>query len=524
MEEPPMKNKILLTTLCLSITPNLWAQTEAKILANELELSGLDDKLSYQLQLQLPNKQLKQINLQPNNKIIFSASDFALDAFADGQYKYELTPMSSMNKSRSSNEHKSTSTASEKISGAFTVFKGQTNHDQDDSEYHAENDGTMLRAPVITGDQSIRNSLCVGTDCLDAESFGFDTIRLKENNMRIGFDDTSVGTFAANDWELTVNSSASGGLSFFGITDVTAGNQPFTVEAGAGNNALYVDDAGRIGVGTSVPAVELHVVDGDTPTQRLEQDGSSGWAAQTWDLAGNETNFFVRDVTNGSTLPFRVRPGAPTSAIDISADGNIGMGTSTPQNSLHIKESTGNAGIILENTTTAQAWKFVNKSNSFQVSKVGAPGTQFTIYDDGSALIGDTGSSTNFVMDSNGNVTIQGALTQNSDIKTKENIQLVNADDILNKVMDLPISIWNYKFDDESVKHLGPMAQDFFKQFNLGATDNKIATIDTSGVALASIKALGEKLKIKEQQISTLEAQNKLLNERLDQIESLLNK
>ena len=37
-----------------------------------------------------------------------------------------------------------------------------------------------------------------------------------------------------------------------------------------------------------------------------------------WDIAGNEANFFVRDVTGGSRLPLRIRPGAPTSSIDFS--------------------------------------------------------------------------------------------------------------------------------------------------------------------------------------------------------------
>ena len=72
---------------------------------------------------------------------------------------------------------------------------------------------------------------------------------------------------------------------------------------------------GRVGLGTSVPYVELHIVDGDTPTVRLDQDGSAGWTAQRWDVAGNETNFFIRDATNGSRLPFRIFPGAPSNSL-----------------------------------------------------------------------------------------------------------------------------------------------------------------------------------------------------------------
>ena len=59
---------------------------------------------------------------------------------------------------------------------------------------------------------TILGSLCVGDDCLAAESFGFDTLRLKENNLRIHFDDTSVAaSFPANDWRLYANDSANGG-------------------------------------------------------------------------------------------------------------------------------------------------------------------------------------------------------------------------------------------------------------------------------------------------------------------------
>jgi hypothetical protein len=69
---------------------------------------------------------------------------------------------------------------------------------------------------------------------------------------------------------------------------------------------------------------------GDTPAMRFEQNSGGGFTAQTWDVAGNEANFFVRDVTGGSRLPFRIRPGAPTSSIDINAIGNVGIGNASP--------------------------------------------------------------------------------------------------------------------------------------------------------------------------------------------------
>jgi Chaperone of endosialidase len=79
------------------------------------------------------------------------------------------------------------------------------------------------------------------------------------------------------------------------------------------------------------------VADGDSPTMRLEQNGSSGFTPQTWDVAGNETNFFIRDATNGSKLPFKIKPGAPTNSLFVAANGDIGLGTQSPAEKLHVE-------------------------------------------------------------------------------------------------------------------------------------------------------------------------------------------
>ncbi len=183
----------------------------------------------------------------------------------------------------------------------------------------------------------MQGSACVGLDCVNNESFGFDTIRLKENNTRIKFEDTSTGTgFPTTDWQLTANDSASGGANKFSIEDVTAATVPFTVTGSAPTNSIFVDSTGRLGLRTSTPVLDVHVNTSNTPAMRLEQNNSGGFTAQTWDVAGNEANFFVRDVTGGSRLPFRIRPGAPTSSIDINASGNVGIGTASPANKLHV--------------------------------------------------------------------------------------------------------------------------------------------------------------------------------------------
>ncbi|MCP4416710.1 MAG: hypothetical protein GY805_08810 [Chloroflexi bacterium] len=289
----------------------------------------------------------------------------------------------------------------------------------------------------ILDDLIVVGSICVGLDCVNGESFGFDTIRLKENNLRIRFVDTSTtSSFPTNDWQITVNDSSNGGANKFSIDDIDGGRTPFTIEASAPSHSLYVDDGGRIGFGTSTPVVELHVKDGDTPTLRLEQDGSSGFTPQTWDVAANETNFFIRDATNGSTLPIRVRPGAPTSSIDVAANGNVGIGTSSPDASLEVERDDGTALLrihedsstvanrfLLElenngapkfkfiNSDSGVEWQFsMNSGNDFIIGETGVAGQEFLIRQNGSVQMGPGGAA-NFNLDAAGNLTIAGDFT-----------------------------------------------------------------------------------------------------------------
>src|ERR1019366_8222912 len=141
---------------------------------------------------------------------------------------------------------------------------------------------------VVADDQIVQGSLCVGLDCVVNESFGFDTLRLKENNTRIKFDDTSTSTgFPNHNWQLTANDSNSGGANKFSIEDLTAATVPVTVTGSAPNNAIFVDSTGRVGFRTATPVLDLHLATGNTPAHRFQQNTSGGFTAQTWDLAGN---------------------------------------------------------------------------------------------------------------------------------------------------------------------------------------------------------------------------------------------
>jgi len=142
--------------------------------------------------------------------------------------------------------------------------------------------GAALADQVVADDQIVQGSVCVGFDCVNDEPFAFDTIRLKENNTRLAFQDTTDPLLGpGNDWTLTANDSASAGLSRFSVDDVSAGTVPLWIAAGAPDHTLYVSATGAVGIGTDLPepGIELQVagnlrIDGDLYLGSVGRGGS----------------------------------------------------------------------------------------------------------------------------------------------------------------------------------------------------------------------------------------------------------
>jgi hypothetical protein len=107
-----------------------------------------------------------------------------------------------------------------------------------------------------------------------------------------------------------------------------------------------------------------------------------------------------------------------------------------------------------------------------------------------------------FEMDPAGNLSLTGTLTDGSSRSIKHDISAVDTRKVLDKVMELEIANWRYNSTPGAL-HLGPMAEDFAAAFNLGETDQGIATVDADGVALAAIQGLNQKLEQRDRELET---------------------
>ncbi len=122
-----------------------------------------------------------------------------------------------------------------------------------------------------------------------------------------------------------------------------------------------------------------------------------------------------------------------------------------------------------------------------------------------------------------------GSWSSLSDRAAKRGFGTVDRRRLLNRLDRIPITSWSYKSQKPSIRHLGPMAQDFRSAFGLGEDSRHIDTIDSEGVALAAIQGLYRQNQALQRQnralrarLTTHERQNAALSARLTRLERLV--
>ncbi|MFD3441093.1 tail fiber domain-containing protein [Streptomyces sp. NPDC058685] len=85
---------------------------------------------------------------------------------------------------------------------------------------------------------------------------------------------------------------------------------------------------------------------------------------------------------------------------------------------------------------------------------------------------------------------------------------------VLEAALALPVSTWRYHWDPVQVRHLGPMAQDWWEAFRVGENDKTICCTDANGVAIVCIQALHRLLEDARQETTELRRRLDLLEQR----------
>ncbi len=306
------------------------------------------------------------------------------------------------------------------------------------------------------------------------------------------------------------------------------------------SNQFLIRASGGVGINTNNPGSAALAVNGDTQV-------SGGLSANALEAASALTVGITAtvgaDIVAGRDI---------TAGRNVLMGGKAGIGTANPQGTLHVYSASSPTTIRLQSSAqpgagrieflsdpqgSASEWRpgYIQSTDNggftgglaFVVNgsgvsnRFGAVETMRVV--NGRVGIGNNAPSTLLQV---GNATCNGTTWNNaSDRNLKENLKPVNAQVMLEKVIALPLSEWNYKATPGE-SHVGPMAQDFKAAFGLGADDKSIATVDADGVALAAIQGLNEKVENHEhkaeRRLARLAAENAELRAELATIKLLL--
>ncbi len=88
---------------------------------------------------------------------------------------------------------------------------------------------------------------------------------------------------------------------------------------------------------------------------------------------------------------------------------------------------------------------------------------------------------------------LEGDVQMGSSRVIKEGFEPVCNQELLEGLLQLPLSSWSYRDDETAARHIGPVAEDFSAIFGLGAEPGRISPIDGLGVLIGALQALHDR-------------------------------
>ena len=203
------------------------------------------------------------------------------------------------------------------------------------------------------------------------------------------------------------------GIGISGAADnhlrITASSDTTGANAFA-NQLIEIDSSGKVGIGTTSPEQALHVAVSSNDIARFESTTTHGSATIEIKPQSSLGRARIDVVDNASD--FSISTVGTADALLIQNGGNVGIGTTSPSNLLHVKRTTtANSYAIIENTTGGNAG--INIKN--------ADGSWTLIANDALRFMDEDSSTERMRIDSSGNLLIGGTTAASADIALNAN-------------------------------------------------------------------------------------------------------
>jgi hypothetical protein len=168
-----------------------------------------------------------------------------------------------------------------------------------------------------------------------------------------------------------------------------------------GTEAMRIDSSGNVGIGTSSPVAlsnQTSLTINGTSVGRLDLQGTGQLYANSTEivLQGSYGKPVAIDAGTNQHISFRY---ATSEKMRIDSSGNVGIGTSSPSNQLHLQKSADN-GVVIENTTGATLSLLATgagrvRSSGTLIFDTGGSTERMRIDSSGNLLVGTTSTALN---------------------------------------------------------------------------------------------------------------------------------
>jgi hypothetical protein len=314
--------------------------------------------------------------------------------------------------------------------------------------------------------------------------------------------------------------------SAFAVSKAGAGLFRVNVDAGALFSGVYDGD----GSGTGIPAEGAGTRAMWYPRKGAFRAG--GINGTQWDAAniGDYSVAIGQDVraSASNAVAFGLRSTAAQQSSFAVGEDNTASGAASVALGYHAHTNARQGSFVFSDRSSVDTLRAgVNHSANWRVSggfrifTASNLSTGVTIQS--GASVSNWGQSNAVISTSTGALLSTGGVWTNaSDVNRKHGFASVDGEDVLARLRRVPITSWSYNAEGNAVRHLGPMAQDFYAAFRLGSSDLSIPTVDADGVALVAVKALDTRTLAQQREIAALRGENAELRARLDRLEKLL--
>jgi len=357
------------------------------------------------------------------------------------------------------------------------------------------------------------------------------------------------GTWTSDDWSLTGNPNTTPGPNFLGTTDnvaleIRVNNQRALRIEPTTSTPNLIGGYGGNGVAGGVAGATIGGGGQDGTINRATADFATVGGGE-----GNSAMSFAATIGGGETntaLGFAATVGGGANNVAGNVAGNanfatVGGGIANVASNEHATVGGGISNTASGKRATVPGGNENTAAGDYSF----AAGRRARANHDGGFVWGDSNGfdfasttdnqfsaratgGTRFVsaIDGSGNPTAgvilnagAGSWSTLSDRNQKEHFAAVDGQEVLARLAEVPVTFWNYKSQNPSIRHIGPTAQDFYAAFGVGEDDRHISTVDADGVALAAIQGLYQLVQEQAAQIAALRQQNAALEARLAALE-----